>query len=145
MVDLVLEELPPCDNIDSVVIDRAVGDGQFVSKVLIRKMLSYQACGIDIHTSFVMSLDGIFGVDIEKENIDLCRARLLCGCTDPEIVSLVERRVLIGNALCPYDDIKGQTKQDQALMVQYFGSKHLERLHRLLKIAQPTKKNNKTS
>ena len=152
MVDLVLDELPPCNNIDSVVIDRAVGDGQFVSKVLIRKMLSYQACGVDIHTSFVMSLDGIFGLDIEKENVDLCRSRLLCGCTDPEIIALLERRILIGNALSPYENISGQTKQDQTLMVKYFGSKHLERLYRLQTISQKPKKvkskkekNNKSS
>ena len=120
MVDLVLEELPQCDNIDSVVIDRAVGDGNFVSKMLIKKMLSYQECGVDIHISFVMSLDGIFGVDIEKENVDLCRARLLCGCTDPDIVALVNRRILIGNCLHPYRRLLLQTDLDHILMKKYF-------------------------
>jgi hypothetical protein len=120
MVDLVLEELPSCDNIDSVVIDRAVGDGQFVSKVLIRKMLSYQNCGVDIHTSFVMSLDGIFGVDIEKENVDLCRERLLCGCTDPDIIALVNRRIIIGDCLDPKKKLKNQSIQDHDQMKKYF-------------------------
>lgn len=140
MVDLVLDGFPECDSIDSVVIDRAVGDGQFVSKILIKKMLSYQDCGIDIHSAFVMSLDGIFGVDIEKENVELCRQRLLCGCTDPDIVSLVQRRILIGNCLCPYDEIEHQSAQDRTLMIKYFGSKHLEQLYRLQKIAPNPKK-----
>jgi hypothetical protein len=139
MVDLILEELPNVDNIDSVVIDRAVGDGQFVSKVLIRKMISYQKCGVDIHTSYVMALDGIFGVDIEKENIELCRERLLCGCTDPDVISLISRRILIGNSLHPYDEIPGQTKQDHDLMIKYFGSKHLEMLYNIQKIAKMSK------
>ena len=139
MVDLMLNELPQCDNIDSVVIDVAVGDGQFVSKVLIRKMLSYQTCGVDIHTAFVMSLDGIFGIDIEKENVELCRQRLLCGCTDPDIIDLVARRILIGNCLSPYDEINDQTSQDRTLMIKYFGSKHLEQLYRLKQIPKKSK------
>jgi hypothetical protein len=136
MVDLILDTTPHCEDIDTVVIDRAVGDGQFVSKVLIRKMLNYQNCGVDIHTAFVMALDGIFGIDIEKENVDLCRQRLLCGCGDPEVVALIERRILIGNTLDPYDEINGQSPQDYRLMIKHFGSKHLEMLHNMKKISK---------
>ena len=120
MVDLILAELPECNNMNSIVIDRAVGDGNFVSVVLIKKMLSYQECGVEVHTSFVIALDEIFGVDIEKENVDLCRARLLCGCTDPDIISLVNRRILIGNCLHPYRRLPLQTELDYTLMKKYF-------------------------
>lgn len=121
MVDLILDELDSCDDVDSVIIDRAVGDGQFVSKVLIRKILAYQKAGVtDIHTAFVLALDGIFGVDIEIENVKLCRERLLCGCTDPEIISLIEKRIIVGNCLHPYRRLKSQSDQDHKLMKKYF-------------------------
>lgn len=121
MVDLTLAEIPEYINLDSVCLDRAVGDGQFLSKILICKMIHFQNQGIEIHDSFVASLDSMFGVDIERENIDLCRQRLLCGCTDPEVIFLVERRILLGDCLNPNQRIDGQSDQDHVLMKKYFG------------------------
>ena len=121
MVDLILEELPNTVDLDSVVLDRAVGDGQFASNILMRKMLHYQEnYNQTIHDSFVTALDSIFGIDLEPENVKLCRERLLCGCTDPEVVALVNRRIIVGNTLAPGDRIAGQTDQDHQLMRQYF-------------------------
>ena len=120
MVDLILEEINEYQELDSVCLDRAVGDGQFAAKVLIGKMLFLQEHGMSVHDSFVTALDEIFGVDIEIENVLLCRERLLCGCTDPEIVALVSRRILNGNCLHPYRRLKTQTDQDYDLMKKYF-------------------------
>jgi hypothetical protein len=120
MVDLILEEINEYQELDSVCLDRAVGDGQFAAKVLIGKMLFLQEHGMSVHDSFVTALDEIFGVDIEIENVLLCRERLLCGCTDPEIVALVSRRILNGNCLHPYRRLKTQTDQDHDLMKKYF-------------------------
>lgn len=121
MVEYSLREIPEYLDLDSVCLDRAVGDGQFLSKILIDKMLHFQKNGMAVHESFVVSLDSIFGVDIERENVDLCRQRLLCGCSDPEIISLVERRILLGDCLNPNKRIDGQTDQDHILMKKYFG------------------------
>lgn len=120
MVEDILRELPEFVEVDSVCLDRAVGDGQFVSKVLIEKMLYLQNFGMTIHDSFVSSLDEIFGVDIELANVELCRERLLCGCTDPEIIELIKRRIINGNCLHPYRRLKSQTDQDHELMKKYF-------------------------
>lgn len=122
MVDIILGELPDYLDFDAVCLDRAVGDGQFSSKVLIGKMLHYQKQGTEIHDSFIMALDSIFGVDIEPDNVTLCRERLLCGCTDPDIVDLVCRRIVIGDCLNPNDKISGQTDRDHQLMKKYFTS-----------------------
>lgn len=123
MVDLILSELPEHTDLNSVCLDRAAGDGQFLAKVLIAKMLYLQSQGVEIHTSFIQSLDSIFGVDIEQENIKLCRQRLLCGCTNPEIVNLVHRRILVGNCLHPEERITGQSDLDHTLMIKYFSLK----------------------
>ena len=123
MVDLILSELPEHTDLNSVCLDRAAGDGQFLAKVLIAKMLHLQSQGADIHTSFVQSLDSIFGVDIEQENVELCRQRLLCGCTDPEVINLVCRRIIVGNCLCPEERIAGQSNLDHELMIRYFSLK----------------------
>lgn len=122
MVDLILTEMPDYNQLDSVCLDRAVGDGQFVSKVLIGKIKYYQSYGMDIHDAFTTSLDEIFGVDIEPENVELCRKRLLCGCEDPEVINLVSRRIIIGDCLNPHQRLEGQTEQDHLLMKSYFGA-----------------------
>ena len=54
-------------------IDNACGDGQFLSEVLIRKF-EYSS---QMHKDFKQSLSTIYGVDINNDNILLCRERLL--------------------------------------------------------------------
>lgn len=125
MVDLMLDEIGEHKEINSVCLDRAVGDGQFAAKVLIAKIGHRISHGMDIHDAFVSSLDEIFGVDIEKENVELCRERLLCGCTDEEVISLVKRRIIVGDCLNPDKQIEGQTTQDRLLMKKYFSKPDL--------------------
>lgn len=122
MVDMILDELSEFDVCDSVVIDRAAGDGQFLSKVLIKKILYLQKNGFELHDAFVKSLDSIFGVDIELENVILCRSRLLCGCTDPKVIDLINRRIIVGDSLNPKKRIPSQTDSDYNLMVKYFST-----------------------
>lgn len=136
MVSLCLDHVPEHALPDAVCLDQAAGDGQFLSQVLIHKVVYRTGQGMPIHDSFVCSLDEIFGVDIEPDNVRLCRERLLCGCTDPMIVALVSRRILIGNCLDPYARLSGQNDQDHDLMIGYFGSKTAAFLHDLRAIAQ---------
>lgn len=133
MCDLMLDEIQEHKEINSVCLDRAVGDGQFAAKVLIAKIGHRTSHGMDIHDAFVSSLDEIFGVDIEKENVELCRQRLLCGCTDKKIINLVKRRIIVGDCLNPNKKIQGQTDNDHLLMKKYFGKPELFKENTLIK------------
>jgi hypothetical protein len=53
------------------VIDIAVGDGQFLGQVLIRKVSN----GIEFETA----LKSLYGIDLMQDNVLLTRDRLLCG------------------------------------------------------------------
>jgi type I restriction-modification system DNA methylase subunit len=52
-------------------LDPSCGDGQFLSEILIRK--------IENGSTFEQALGSIYGVDLMKDNVELCRERLLCG------------------------------------------------------------------
>lgn len=133
MVKYCLAEISEYRLSGAVCLDQACGDGQFLGEILINKMLYRQNLGQGIHDSFVSALDEIFGVDIEPENVAICRARLLCGCDAPEVVDLINKRIIVGNCLSPYDRISGQSDQDRDLMIRYFGSRTGEMLYNLQK------------
>jgi hypothetical protein len=135
MVEYCLNEIGEYCLPNVVCLDQACGDGQFLSRVLISKMLYRQRIGVDIHHSFICSLDEIFGVDIELDNVNLCRQRLGCGSSDPQVADLISRRILIGNCLNPYEYVQGQSTSDHDLMSKYFGSKVHDILYKLGKIA----------
>ena len=65
------------------------GDGQFLGEVLIRKVEN----GIDFETA----LGSIYGVEMESDNCDLCRERLLCGRED--LRHIVENNIVCADAL----------------------------------------------
>ena len=52
-------------------LDPSCGDGQFLSEILIRK--------IENGSTFEQALGSLYGVDLMKDNVELCRERLLCG------------------------------------------------------------------
>jgi hypothetical protein len=62
----------------------------------------------------------IFGTH-PKENVELCRERLLCGCTDPLVIELVNRRIIMGDSLNPNRRLENQSIEDHILMKTYFG------------------------
>jgi hypothetical protein len=91
LVQEILDQLPKevfCDP-ERTFLDNSCGDGQFLGEVLIRKLQN----GIDFETA----LGTIYGVDIMIDNVDLCRARLLCGRKD--LAYIVERNIVCQNAL----------------------------------------------
>jgi hypothetical protein len=53
------------------IIDPAVGDGQLLSECLIRRL--ERGC------DFGEALISLRGLDLMKDNVELCRERLLCG------------------------------------------------------------------
>ena len=72
-------------------LDNSCGDGQFLGEVLIRKM--------ENGSTFEQALSTTYGVDLMQDNVDLCRERLLCGSTDPELIAIVENNIVCADAL----------------------------------------------
>ncbi len=83
------------------VLDPACGDGQFLAGALAIKLFFFN---MDLE----LALLEIFGVDIMRDNVDLCKARLGGG------------RILMGNTLDPHSRLPGQTDEEYSLMVKYF-------------------------
>lgn len=84
-------------------IDNCAGDGQWLGEVLIRKVEN----GIDFETA----LSTIYGVELQSDNVELCRERLLCGRED--LRHIVQRQIIEADSLRyhyrfdgshPYDD-----------------------------------------
>jgi type I restriction-modification system DNA methylase subunit len=95
-------------------LDNACGDGQFLSEILIKKFKYSNQTDDD----FKQALSTIYGVDINADNILLCRERLLCG--REEFRSIVEENILIGNSLDPEAAVPGQTTKDHERMKELF-------------------------
>jgi len=93
-------------------LDNCCGDGQFLSEVLIRKM--------EHGSTFEQALSTIYGVEMQQDNVDLCRNRLLAGRQD--LRHIVEENIVWADALKfhyrfdnshPYDDqVKAKAEED---------------------------------
>ncbi len=83
------------------VFDPACGDGQFLVAAKWVKILAHGA-------SEDAALEDIFGIDIMRDNVDLCRRRLGGGT------------ILMGNALDPFAYLDGQTAAEREAMVALF-------------------------
>lgn len=105
LVQEILDQLPQDQFTDSnkTFIDPSCGDGQFLSEVLIRK--------VENGSTFEQALSTIYGVDIMKDNVDVCRDRLLCG--QEQFRHIVEKNIVCANAL-DYDYSFNGTNKTQA-------------------------------
>ena len=102
---LVVEMLQYCD-LDvfapgQTVLDPACGDGQFLVAVKLLKILHHGMTEAD-------ALSDIYGVDIMRDNVDLCKRRLGGGT------------IVMGDALRPGRLLEGQMPEDVALMSALF-------------------------
>ncbi len=109
---LVLEMLQglPLDALGpgKTVLDPACGDGQFLVaakwvKVLLHGM-SESAALVDL-----------YGIDIMRDNVELCLRRLGGGT------------IVMGNALNPFVRLENQTDEEHALMLQHFADGPFDR------------------
>ena len=91
------------------VLDPACGDGQFLVVAMWVKVLHHGMTELD-------ALDDIYGVDIMRDNVDLCRARLGGG------------RILMGDTLNPNDLLPEQTAEEGRLIKEWFGEPDLTHL-----------------
>lgn len=89
LVNEMLDRMDPdlfCDP-TKTFLDPACGDGEFLAGALYRKLEN----GIELE----QALSTIYGVDIMRDNVMLCRQRLCCG-SDSQTV----RKVLKSNIIC---------------------------------------------
>jgi len=84
------------------VIDPACGDGQFLLAVKWLKV-------IEFNMSQDEALEDIYGVDIMRDNVDLCKKRLEGG------------NIVMGNTLEPNIRLDEQTIEEHRLMRKWFG------------------------
>lgn len=93
-----LDEFSP----GKLVLDPACGDGQFLLAAKLIKILHFKMQEED-------ALSEIYGVDIMRDNVDLCKKRLGGG------------NIFLGNSLNPSAQIEGQTDHEHAKMIEIFG------------------------
>lgn len=89
-----------------LVLDPACGDGQFLAAAKWIKVLHYDL-------PEVAALRDLFGVDIMRDNVDLCRRRLGGGS------------IVHGDILHPERELQGQTDEDRTLMRRLFTGRQL--------------------
>ena len=109
--DLVIEILQQMDiNLfapGKTVIDPACGDGQFLVPTKWLKVVYFNMSEED-------ALKDIYGVDIMRDNVDLCKKRLGGG------------NIVMGNTLDPNTRLSDQLEYEYILMKDWFGSPTLE-------------------
>ena len=91
------------------VIDPACGDGQFL-------VVSKWVKVIHFNMSQEEALQDIYGVDIMRDNVDLCKTRLGGG------------NIVMGNTMEPNSRLPEQTESEYILMKEWFGAPTLEAL-----------------
>jgi hypothetical protein len=118
MMKQMLEADSTCFEPGKTILDPACGDGQLLVPVKWFKVLVY-----DLKPS--EALQDIYGVDIMRDNIDLCRKRLInCAEDAPAYATLYEvvsQRIIMGNTLDPLTKLDEQTEAEAKLMLEYFG------------------------
>ena len=85
------------------VLDPACGDGQFLVAVKWVKVLFHGMTESD-------ALDDIYGIDLMRDNVDLCKKRLGGGT------------ILMGDSLNPENRNKGQTDTEHDKLLKLFTS-----------------------
>ena len=98
-----IEKLGP----GKTVIDPACGDGQFLVPTKWLKIVYF-------NMSEEEALKDIYGVDIMRDNVDLCKKRLGGG------------NIVMGNTLDPNTRLSDQLEYEYMLMKDWFGSATLE-------------------
>lgn len=77
MCDLVADE---CLRIDSRFLEPACGDGNFLAEILTRKLsvvkAKYKKSSYDYERNSILALTSLYGVDLLKDNSEICRKRL---------------------------------------------------------------------
>lgn len=75
------------------IIDPTCGDGQFLAYILY--------CRLKAGVPLLTALDTLYGIEKQKDNHELCQARLRCGHDNPEgeVFKTVNRNIVKADAL----------------------------------------------
>lgn len=111
MCDLVPSEI--WENIESTVLEPACGNGNFIVEILDRK---YSYCKTE--KDGLKALASVVGVDIQQDNVDECRERLLkqyieCFPNASEFAVLCAMAILRNNIIC--DDFLNPSEKLKAM------------------------------
>ena len=82
-------------------LDPACGDGQFLMGVKLVKMYFH-------NMTEESALEDVYGIDIMRDNVDICKKRLGGGC------------IVMGNTLHPKKRLEGQTETEFCIMNENF-------------------------
>lgn len=91
LVQEILDQLPQEQFADptKTFLDNSCGDGQFLAEVVIRKL--------EHGSTLEQALSTTYGVELMRDNVELCRERLLCG--HEEFRHIVNRNIVCHDAL----------------------------------------------
>ena len=101
MVNEMLSRLPrkALTNPKQKFMDNSCGDGQFLFEILRWKILSDSSSSFDeIHHN---AIKHIFGVELDPDNVEVCRRRLLGSSSDPKLKELIRLHIVCADALDP--------------------------------------------
>lgn len=104
MMQKMLDADPHCFDPGKTILDPACGDGQLLVPVKHYKMLVHGLSEAD-------ALSDIYGVDIMRDNVDLCKRRLGGG------------NIVMGNTLDPYATLPEQSDEERKCMREWFGTR----------------------
>ena len=98
-------------------IDPSCGDGQFLSEVVIRKM-ERSNCTLE------QALSTTYGVELMEDNVKLCKERLAGPNPTQEILDILDKNIVCGNALTYHYRFDGtpSTMNDEELKLNEFFS-----------------------
>ena len=91
------------------VLDPSCGDGQFLVVAKWFKVVQFNMSADE-------ALADIYGVDIMRDNVDLCKSRLGGG------------NIVMGDTLNPTTELPEQTDEEHQLMKKWFGQPDLSEL-----------------
>lgn len=79
MLDLVSEQLPEDESyITKTFLEPSCGDGQFLIRILYRKLLQVQKLPVEEREyALVKAVASIYGIDIQQDNVDESRRRMM--------------------------------------------------------------------
>jgi hypothetical protein len=79
-------------NWSNTYMDNSCGDGQFLSEVVIRKMERS-------HCTLEQALSTTYGVELMADNVKLCKERLAGPNPTEEIIRILDKNIVCGDAL----------------------------------------------
>lgn len=132
MCDLVANE---CERLDSRFLEPACGDGNFLAEIVSRKLERckklYKSNAYDYERYSVLVMTSIYGVDLLKDNVEVCRKRLfdiwnkeymeVCkkNCNDETkkaVEYILTQNILCGNALTMMQVDENQEDTDNPII-----------------------------